>query len=666
MWQRFTDRAKRTVFFAQEEAAQLGENLVSPEHLLLGLVREGDGVAARVLDRLGVPPSRVRAEVERRVVRGKGRTTQDMTLDPRARRVLDLAYDEARQLNNDHIGTEHLLLGLIREGDGVAARILAGLGIDLLGARQAAIAFLGGDVSAAPARAGTGGRRAPRVEEYGARVPLSGKVGQVLINAGIEAVVRGDPRILPAHILGALVREEDSRACLVLNVFELVPDEVGTEIRARLTHEVAAEGVPEVDESARLVLEYACQEWERLANTKRLNTEHVLLGILREGGSDAAQLLAEQGVTLDAARAEVRRRFASVGPLESGVKDRPKVLKALLKQLELALADVRQVLSEKEGEGMENLPGVLRGRSVLSIGDLSKEDLEAIFDVAARLKAGLKANPPVLPALLADKTLAMIFEKPSLRTRVSFETGMTQLGGHAINLQPAEIQMGKRESISDTASTLGRMVDLIMARTFAHDTVVQMARFAGVPVINGLSDREHPCQALADFLTIQEHKGRFAGLKLAWVGDGNNVCHSNLLLAAKVGAHFIVACPEGYEPLPDVVAAAQADAQAGGAQIQVMHDPREAVKDADVIFTDVWASMGQEAETAERARVFAPFQVNADLVALAKPDCIVEHCLPAHRNDEITDEVIDGPHSVVFDEAENRLHAQKAVMVLLA
>ncbi|MDH7569114.1 MAG: ornithine carbamoyltransferase [Armatimonadota bacterium] len=311
------------------------------------------------------------------------------------------------------------------------------------------------------------------------------------------------------------------------------------------------------------------------------------------------------------------------------------------------------------------LSSALRGRSLVSIGDLSAAEIDLIMDTAARLKALMKETPPVFPRILENRTLAMIFEKPSLRTRVSFEAGMTQLGGHAINLQPAEIQLGKRESVGDCARTLGRMVDAIMARTFSHEVVVELARYAGVPVINGLSDLEHPCQALADFLTIREKKGKVAGLHIAWIGDGNNVCHSNLLLAARLGAHFTVACPEGHDPDPQIVLVAQEAARATGAELRTTRDPQEAARGADALFTDVWASMGQEAEAAQRARVFAPFQLNQALVSLAHPESIVLHCLPAHRNEEITDEVIDGPHSVVFDEAENRLHVQKALLALV-
>jgi len=303
-------------------------------------------------------------------------------------------------------------------------------------------------------------------------------------------------------------------------------------------------------------------------------------------------------------------------------------------------------------------------KDLISIADLSKQEMDEIFKLAIQIKKKTKAGR--FPKLLADKTLAMIFEKPSLRTRVTFETGMTQLGGHAIYLAPSDIQLGKRESVPDVARNLCRWVDLIMARTFAHKTVTDLAENSSVPVINGLSDLEHPCQILADFLTILEIKKKFKGLKLAYIGDGNNVCNSLLLAAGLTGMDMSVGCPPGYEPDKGVWAKALELAARSRANLQIVRDPREAVKNADVIYTDVWASMGQEQEKELRARIFVPYQVNQQLVDAAKKDCIVLHCLPAHRGEEITSEVLDGPHSRVLDEAENRLHAQKAVMVMLA
>ena len=302
----------------------------------------------------------------------------------------------------------------------------------------------------------------------------------------------------------------------------------------------------------------------------------------------------------------------------------------------------------------------LRGRDILGIEQLTQEEIGLVLDVAARLKTHKFDETQTLFA--KGQTLAMLFEKPSLRTRVTFEAGMTQLGGHAIYL---EGRLGIRESVPDVARNLERWIDGIMARTFDHSAVLELAEYAQIPVINGLSDREHPCQAFADFQTLAERKGELAGLTLAYVGDGNNVAHSLMLLAAKVGTHFRLACPEGYEPDAQLWQAALGFAAETGAVLTLTHDPAEGVKDADAVYTDVWASMGQEDETAERAEIFAPFQVNAALMAHAKPGALVMHCLPAHRGEEITADVLDGPNSVVFDQAENRLHAQKAILSLV-
>ena len=304
-----------------------------------------------------------------------------------------------------------------------------------------------------------------------------------------------------------------------------------------------------------------------------------------------------------------------------------------------------------------------RGRSFVDIHDWSAEELHTMLRLAARFKDELAAGIP--HPVLAGKALAMIFEKTSTRTRVSFEVGMLQLGGHALFLSNRDIQLKLGESIPDTARVLGRMVQGIMARTYAHSTVVELARHSGVPVINALSDASHPCQALADFMTLQEKKGRIAGLKLAYVGDSNNVTHALLEAAAKFGVDMRVGSPAGYQPNADILARAQEAAHGTGARLLVTADPAEAVRDADAIYTDTWASMGQEAEHEVRAKALAPYQVNAALVRHAKPDYVFLHCLPAHRGEEVVDDILDGPHSVVFDEAENRLHTQKALMALL-
>ncbi len=285
-------------------------------------------------------------------------------------------------------------------------------------------------------------------------------------------------------------------------------------------------------------------------------------------------------------------------------------------------------------------------RHFISINDLTTSEIKRIFDLAIKLKK----NPQKYNKALKDKTLAMIFEKPSLRTRVSFEAGMTQLGGHAIYLGPNDIQMGARETPGDIAKNLERMVDIIMARVFEHKKLIDLSNDTKVPVVNGLSDLEHPCQAMADILTVLEKKKKLKGLKLAFVGDGNNnVTRSLYFLCAKLGIDFICAAPHGY----------------GLKMGKETIDPKKAVKDADIVVTDTWVSMGEESEKKIRLKVFPPYQINRKLMKLAKPDAIFMHCLPAYRGYEVTDEVIDGPQSVVFDEAENRLHVQKAIMLFL-
>jgi ornithine carbamoyltransferase len=302
----------------------------------------------------------------------------------------------------------------------------------------------------------------------------------------------------------------------------------------------------------------------------------------------------------------------------------------------------------------------LRGRDLISIDDLSQEEIFLILDLAARLKS---SKFDVTQTLFAKgQTLAMLFEKPSLRTRVTFEAGMTQLGGSAIYL---EGRLGIRESVPDIARNLDCWIDGIMARTFSHTTVVELADNAKIPVINGLSDLEHPCQALADFQTILELRTDLTSLKTVFIGDGNNVANSFMLLAAKLGVDFTIACPAGYEPNEMIWNKTIEYGQATSALINITEDPLEAVSNADVIYTDTWTSMGQEDEAERRRQVFAPYQVNNHLIKAAKPDAIVMHNLPAHRGEEITDEVIDGPQSVVLIQAENRLHAQKAILSMI-
>jgi ornithine carbamoyltransferase len=300
---------------------------------------------------------------------------------------------------------------------------------------------------------------------------------------------------------------------------------------------------------------------------------------------------------------------------------------------------------------------------LVCLADLTSEEIWHILRTARDLKAAWKAdgNEPIL----AGKSLAMIFEKPSLRTRTSFEMAMVHLGGHALYLSPDEIGLGKRESVADVARVLSRYVDGIEARVFAHRTIEELANYATVPVINGLSDWTHPCQALGDGLTVWEHTGAIEGQRIAFIGDGNNVANSLLFLGGKLGLHVTVASPPGYEPTSAVVHLAHEAAKVSGAELTITNDPVAAVAHADVVYTDVWTSMGQEAEAAQREVLFSPYQVNADLMSRAPSGALFMHCLPAHRGDEVTDEVADAPYSIIFDQAENRLHAQKAVLAIL-
>ncbi|MCG7407968.1 ornithine carbamoyltransferase [Paenibacillus sp. ACRRX] len=312
---------------------------------------------------------------------------------------------------------------------------------------------------------------------------------------------------------------------------------------------------------------------------------------------------------------------------------------------------------------MTNTQLDMRGRDFVALADYTQEELYALMHYGIELKRKQKAGDP--EQALRGKSLAMIFEKSSTRTRVSFEVGMFQLGGTALFLSKNDIQIGRGETIYDTAQTLSRYVDGIMIRTFAHRTVIDLARAATVPVINGLSDLNHPCQALADYMTIYEKKGKLEGLKVAYVGDGNNMAHSLIMGASKFGINITVATPNNYAPDADVVKQAQEQGKLYGSTITLTNDPREAVADADVVYTDVWASMGFESEQQKRELAFRDFQVDEELVKWAKSDYLFMHCLPAHRGEEVSEGVIDGNRSIVFDQAENRLHAQKAVLASL-
>ncbi|RIV28183.1 ornithine carbamoyltransferase [Alicyclobacillaceae bacterium I2511] len=317
-------------------------------------------------------------------------------------------------------------------------------------------------------------------------------------------------------------------------------------------------------------------------------------------------------------------------------------------------------LSVRLQTALMNAHQLLRGRDLLDFSDYTTEELQALLRLAAVLKEAQKVG--FAHTLLAGKTLGMIFDKSSTRTRISFEVGMLQLGGHALFLPGNALQTGRGEPIADTAQVMSRYLDGVMIRTFGHEIVQEFARYASMPVINGLTDEHHPCQVLADALTIQEHKGQLEGITVAYLGDGNNMAHSWLQLAPKLGMNIRIATPTGFQPLSGVIEEAKGYAVANGTQVLVTTDPMRAIEGADVVYTDVWASMGEESHAEQKKQHFERYQVNTKLCQEAHPDYIFMHCLPAHRGEEVAAEIIDGTHSVVFDEAENRLHAQKAVL----
>jgi ornithine carbamoyltransferase len=693
MWHRFTERARRVVFFAQEEAVRLGERYVGTEHLLLGLARESDSVAGRLLSRLGVPTDRIRPEVEQHLPAPRREITPaDMQLTPRAKRAIDLAYEEARRLNNNYIGTEHLLLGLIREGDGLVARVLVKLGADLERTRlevHAMQAEMSQPQATSPAGQPMGEQPQKNTEREPARwQQFTERARRVLFRALGESVRLGRTEVDTEHILLGLTLESGSTAYRLLERLVIPLDQVRAEINPAPPPEPAVMGDPHFTPGGRRAVDLA-QEEARQLDKDYIGTEHLLLGLIREGEGKAARILAKLGATLDAARGELQKMSdEETAAKETGGGGQPEAAipvpvtaqpeSAWRYLWELPYSELRKLAeyarSDRNPAGAAsaamvavdlartNCAGVTDLRT---IADLSRDQAWALLSLARVLKDTLGLLKTAHREILSGKTLAMLFEKPSLRTRVSFDTGMYQLGGHTVYLAPAEIQLGTRETVPDVARNLERMVDGIVARVFAHATIEELAAHARIPVINGLSELEHPCQALADLLTVWERRGRIEGQKIAYVGDGNNVAHSLLLLGAKLGAHVALACPDGYHPQETVLAAAREEARASGGSVQVVGDPQQACAEADAIYTDVWTSMGQEAESQKRLKDFHGFQVDETLAAAAKPDHLFMHCLPAHRGEEVSAGVMDGPNSVVFDQAENRLHAQKAVLAVL-
>ena len=457
--------------------------------------------------------------------------------------------------------------------------------------------------------------------------------------------------------------------------------------------------------NGRKALLWAQVEAMRCGET-RVEAPHLLLGLLHGTDTNAAKLLERAGVTISELVEAIRRtlppatstihdessqlsseakqllerakdeqqtlgedRIGTIALLLAIVEANHPKLTGVLREFALTRSDLLQVLESEMGDELESEetpvttptpipvhPGFLKGRSLCSVNDLSPEEIRGIFELTREIK-----NGKVFP-IAQGKTLALLFEKPSLRTKISFSVAMTRLGGTALYLGKDEVGLGVRESIEDVARGLSRWVDAVAVRTFAHENVTKLAANSTIPIINALTDLEHPCQALADYYTLLENRSQTEGTKFVFVGDGNNVAISLMLLAPKLGVHFTLCCPKGYEPPQDVVIETQALAEHYGTHFEIENDPIKAANDADVLYTDVWTSMGQEAEMAKRLADFAGFQIGETLLREAKEDVIILHCLPAHRGEEITHEAIESPLSKVWDEAENRLHVQQAYL----
>lgn len=487
---------------------------------------------------------------------------------------------------------------------------------------------------------------------------FTARARQAVFSAQQEAQRMGHGYVSTEHLLLGVLYENDTVASRIVERLGLSPGVVRMEVERQIEYQKGSTGVVsemQLTPRGKRAIDLAYEEAQRLDN-KYLGTEHLLLGLIREGDGLSGRVLSRLGITLEAARKETEKMqdtdsAATPAPSQDEIDPWKKNFPS--EDGDFTIETHHILRHDTHG---------LRGKSLLSIADLTREQLLGIL-VVTRGMAVAHHRMAAAHRWQYPRALAMIFEKPSLRTRVSFELGMQQLGGITVNLGPADIGLGVRESVADVAHNLERMADAIMARVFKHEILEELRAHSRIPIINGLSDREHPCQTLADLYTLQQKKGTLEGLRLAYIGDGNNVLHSLLLGCALSGVSLAAACPKGYEPLPEIVDKAR-ELAGGKPEVVITQDTAVAVDGADAVYTDVWTSMGQEQEQLARIQAFRSYQVNAALMAKAKPDAIFMHCLPAHRGDEVTDEVVDGPQSVVFDQAENRMHAQKAVLAL--
>lgn len=653
MWDKLTERSRRIHYKAQEEAHRYGHPSVGTEHLLLGILDEPDCMAARVLATVAGGLESLRVTTVASMPPGAAAPHAHLGFARTARRAMELAQEEAMLESADHIASGHLLLGVLRCQEGGASHVLQNCGVHLVAVREEI---------RSEAKGGNGG---PAGEDGGVAEHKTTKALPPLVRSAIgrswdhmsyraraaveaamaAAAARGDTMVTPEHLLCGILQDDEGAAARALAQFgaTVVPLKApAAALLQRLGDPRPVDRAMELRNTTTEVIAQA-EMAARDAGDGQITTLRLLLGIMARHENAGTGLLLENGITLAALRKVS----------EDLHKDRAE--QQVVHPSELANLTLSQLIVRSR----------MKGANLSRISDLSPSDIASIFAVTDLLKSRRSRGADDTATLLSGKTLALVFQKPSLRTRVTFEIAMTQLGGRAIHLGPDEIGVGEREAPADVARNLERWVNGIVARTFKHEMIEAFVLNASVPVINGLSDLEHPCQALADLYTMRERYGDLKGLTLAYVGDSNNVTRSLMELAARTGVHMRVASPEGYhfdKAFLDEVAAL---GQANGAVIEAMVDPKQAVAGADAVYTDVWASMGQESEAILRKQVFADYQLNTELLSLAKPAAIVLHCQPAHRGEEISSDALDSANSAVFDQAENRMHVQKALLALM-
>ncbi len=470
---------------------------------------------------------------------------------------------------------------------------------------------------------------------------------KAMLWAQVEAMRRGETYVESEHLLLGLLHGEETGALRVLHQLGLQAESIIETVRATL--KPAAAGIrvetSQLSPTAKKIVQQARRETEKTADDY-VGTEHLLLAILC-GGENGVDRTVGGWEEIKSLGLTYERAFQTLAKGEGEPKSSYDPMRSGHDAYSSAGAKPITVIAR---------PGFMKGRSVLSVNDLSTEEIKALFELTREIKSGRS------PKNGEGKTLALVFEKPSLRTKVTFTVAMSRLGGQTIYLGKEEIGLGTRETVPDVAQGLSRWVDVVAIRTFAHANATGMAEYGSIPIFNALTDEEHPCQAFADFYTILEQRSETAGMKMVFVGDTNNVSLSLMRLAPRLGTHFTLCCPAEYAPSQAVIEEVSALAKEHGTNFEVSHDPIVASDDADILYTDVWTSMGQEEESAKRREDFSKFQVNGELVREAKDDVLILHCLPAHRGEEISGDVIDGPHSGVFDQAENRMHVQQALL----